>query len=119
MAELSLDMLFPNATDKDNALTAFSAIGHDINDPYKDLTAEEKEALNEKVRLLSQKTIIELGEYVASATPISPDLTNVSTTSTQVKVVKKFANHNVDDIINTSELPNIEFLLKFNIVNPI
>ena len=119
MAELSLDMLFPIEVDKTNALAAFAAIGHDANDPYKDLTEEEKEALDEKVRLLSQKSIVDLGEYVATASPISPDLSDVSTTATQVKVVKKFANYSVDDIINTNELSNIEFLLKFNIVNPI
>jgi hypothetical protein len=119
MAELSLDMLFPNATDKDNALTAFAAIGHDINDPYKDLTEEEKELMREKIQLMSQRTVVELGEYVSTASPISPDLSNVTATSTQVKVAKKFANYNVDDIINTSDLSNIEFLLKFNIVNPI
>jgi hypothetical protein len=119
MAKLSLDMLFPNTTDKENALTAFAAMGHDINDPYKDLTTEEKEAMNEKLQLIGQKTIIELDNYVATTPPISPDLSSISTTSTQVKVVKKFANHNIDDIINASELSNLEFLLKFNIVNPI
>jgi hypothetical protein len=119
MAELSLDMLFPNATDKDNHLLAFGAIGHDINDPHKNLTDEEKESIRAKVQLMSQKTIIELDNYVKIPTVITPDLSNISTTSTQVKVVKKFANYNVDDIININELSNIEFLIKFNIVNPI
>ena len=119
MADLSLDMLFPVEADKTNALAAFAAIGHDVNDPYKDLTEEEKKALDERVQLMSQRTVIELGEYTPAANPIQPDLSDISTTSTQVKVVKKFANYNVDDVINTSDLSNLEFLLKFNIVNPL
>lgn len=119
MADLSLSMLFPNATDQENHITAFEAMGHDVNDPYKDLSPEEKEAMNERLKAIGQRQVIELGDYVATTLPISPDLTSISTTSTQVEVVKKFLTHQPGDILNSSDLTNLEFLLKFNIVKEI
>lgn len=119
MADLGLNMLFPNSVDQDNHLTAFASIGHDDNDLYKDLTTEEKEALNEKFKTIAQKKVIELDTYIASTAPIEPDLNGINHSSAQFQVVKKFSTYNVGDVINISDLSNIEFLLKFNIVNPI
>lgn len=119
MAEITLSMLFPNATDQENHLVAFESMGHDVNDPYKDLTAEEKEAMNERLKLIGQKTVVELDNYVATTPPVSPDLTGISNTSTQVEVVKKFSTYQPGDLINSSDLSNLEFLLKFNIVKSV
>ena len=118
MADLSLDLLFPVQADKENMLAGFAAMGDTSKvDPFAHLSAEEKEAINNRLKLIGNKVILPVEDYVSSGEIIQPDTSNIQVTGTQVVVLKKFGTYNVNDILNISDLSNIEFLLKFNIVN--
>lgn len=116
MSELSLDLLFSNPADKDSMLSAFAKVGEDINDPYAHLTAQEKEVMNATLQLIGQKNRLAAEDYQPIVQIVEPELPPVNHLSTQVEVLKKFGVNQVGSMLNVSDLNNLAFLLKFNIV---
>lgn len=114
----SLSLLFPNIQDKDNIVTSFMAMGT-IQDPYKHLSAEERQQINDRLQLVSNKVKLYLDEYNPNKTPIEPDLKDISITTNTFEVLKKLPNYEIGDIVNASDLINLEFLLKFNIIKEV
>jgi len=116
MPEISLDLLFPNTADKEIMLSAFAKSGEDINDPYAHLTSEEKETMNDTLKLIGQKNRLGSEDYIPITQVIQPGLSNITHTATQVEVLKKFGSHTPGEILEIATLDNILFLLKFNLV---
>ena len=119
MPEISLDLLFPNTADKEIMLSAFAKTGEDINDPYAHLTAQEKDTMNDILKLIGQKNRLGSEDYIPVPQIIQPDISNITHTATQVKVLKKFASHEPGSILEIVGLDNIDFLLKFNVVKTV
>jgi hypothetical protein len=119
MPEISLDLLFPNNADKEIMLSAFAKTVEDINDPYAHLTAQEKDTMNDILKLIGQKNRLGLEDYIPVTQVIQPDISDITHTATQVEVLKKFAGHTPGSILEIADLDNISFLLKFNIVKTV
>lgn len=115
----SLDLLFPRQEDKENLLEAFSKIGDSIEDPYKHLSSDEIESMNERIKMVSNKIILPIDDYVSSNTIIEPDLSGITPSSEKFEILKKLPNYEIGAIVNSSDLTNLEFLLKFNIIKEI
>lgn len=115
----SLSLLFPRSEDKDNLLEAFSKIGDSIEDPYKHLSSDEIQSMNERIKMVSNKIILPIDDYVSSNTIIEPDLSGITPSSERFEVLKKLPNYEIGAIVNASDLINLEFLLKFNIVKEV
>jgi hypothetical protein len=115
----SLDLLFPRQEDKENLLEAFSKIGDSIEDPYKDLSSDEIESMNQRIKMVSNKIILPIDEYVSDNIIIEPDLSGITPFSEKFEVLKKLPNYEIGAIVNASDLTNLEFLLKFNIIKEV